>query len=46
VIAVKFHRDASATVAELTLPRAMTGHLLWKGTTIDLHEGKQTISLK
>ncbi|HKA00835.1 MAG TPA: alpha-L-rhamnosidase C-terminal domain-containing protein [Candidatus Solibacter sp.] len=45
MIAVKYHRDTSTT-AELTLPKATTGHLLWKGTTTDLHEGKQTLSLK
>jgi alpha-L-rhamnosidase len=45
-ITVKYHRATSVTSAELTLPKATTGHLLWKGASIDLHEGKQTLNLK
>jgi alpha-L-rhamnosidase len=45
-VAVRYLREKNSTTADVTLPESTTGHLLWKGQTIDLHPGKQTLSLK
>lgn len=45
MVEVKYRRVASGVEAQVTLPAAMSGGLIWKGHERVLHQGKQTMTL-
>lgn len=45
MVEVKYRRKSTAVEAQVTLPPAVSGTLLWKGREAVLHEGHQTLTL-
>ena len=45
-IEVRYERDRNAVKAEVSLPSAVSGDLVWHGRTITLHGGSQTAILE
>lgn len=45
MIQADYEVDASSVTAQISLPRGMSGELLWKGKTLALHPGKQQFQL-
>lgn len=45
VIRVAYHLDGNQWTATVTLPSGLSGELAWKGKTLPLHPGEQTIRL-
>ncbi len=45
VIEAEYSRHAAGVEARITLPIGLSGELLWRGKSYDLHEGKQQLNL-
>jgi alpha-L-rhamnosidase len=45
LIEAKYAVTASGVKAEITLPAGMSGQLTWKGKSLSLHSGEQTLTL-
>ncbi len=45
-VSVVYARKGETVDATVTLPKGVTGHLAWKGTSLALKEGQQTLTLR
>jgi len=45
MVEVEYKRRAEGVQARLKLPESVTGELLWKGRSIALRSGEQTVAL-
>ena len=45
-VSVVYVRKGETVDATVTLPKGVSGHLAWKGTSLALREGQQELALK
>jgi len=45
-VAVDYERQAETVKATVTLPKGVSGQIVWKGKPLPLHEGPQTVALR
>jgi hypothetical protein len=45
MISARYHKRRQGTEASITLPNSLSGTLVWKGKSYQLHAGEQMIHL-